>query len=521
MPERKTAVLLALVALFTLVLLRTAWLTEDAYITFRVVDNFAGGYGLTWNPAERVQAYTHPLWMLVLLVPYLVTHEIFYTCVSLSIVVSVLTVVVLVFRVAVSATAGALAIVILSFSRAFVDFSTSGLENPLTHLILVLFFWIYLGRDGSVRTLALLSLLAALGTLNRMDTLLFFVPALVHVFAGLKGPRRLYAVALGFLPFVLWECFSLFYYGFFFPNTAYAKLSTGIPRSELFVQGFHYLTDSLLTDPLTLLTINAAIAAAFLTKQRRLVVVAAGILLYLLYVYWIGGDFMSGRFLSAPLCGAVVLLSRYTLEPVKVAVPAFALAVIVGFSSSHPTVLSGSDYGDWPREDKIDRGIADERAVYYGHAGLLGGKQDDRLRTYRLSQLGSGWAVNERRGRASGRVGAYVVVENAIGYAGFYAGPHVHILNPLALPDPLLARLPVAETPWRIGHFVREIPEGYVETLQQQRNLIADDRLAAYYDKLALVTRGPLFDRRRLVEIWKLNTGKYDDLVDFDRMAGR
>ncbi|MDX1390446.1 MAG: hypothetical protein R3344_14750, partial [Acidobacteriota bacterium] len=121
----------------------------------------------------------------------------------------------------------------------------------------------------------------------------------------------------------------------------------------------------------------------------------------------------------------------------------------------------------------------------------------------------------------SGRVGAYVVVENAIGYAGFYAGPHVHILNPLALPDPLLARLPVAETPWRIGHFVREIPEGYVETLQQQRNLIADDRLAAYYDKLALVTRGPLFDRRRLVEIWKLNTGKYDDLVDFDRMAGR
>jgi hypothetical protein len=34
--------------------------------------------------------------------------------------------------------------------------------------------------------------------------------------------------------------------------------------------------------------------------------------------------------------------------------------------------------------------------------------------------------------------------------------------------------------------------------------------LAAYYDKLTLVIRGSLFDRNRLVEIWKLNTGQYD-----------
>ena len=36
----------------------TAWLTEDAFITFRTVDNFINGYGLTWNTGERVQAYT-------------------------------------------------------------------------------------------------------------------------------------------------------------------------------------------------------------------------------------------------------------------------------------------------------------------------------------------------------------------------------------------------------------------------------------------------------------------------------
>lgn len=42
-----------------------AHINEDAFITFRVVDNFIHGYGLRWNIDERVQVYTHPLWMLL------------------------------------------------------------------------------------------------------------------------------------------------------------------------------------------------------------------------------------------------------------------------------------------------------------------------------------------------------------------------------------------------------------------------------------------------------------------------
>jgi len=33
-------------ASFACVLLRTAWLSDDAFITFRVIDNFVNGYGL-------------------------------------------------------------------------------------------------------------------------------------------------------------------------------------------------------------------------------------------------------------------------------------------------------------------------------------------------------------------------------------------------------------------------------------------------------------------------------------------
>ena len=45
-------------AIFLVVLVRSAWVSEDAYITLRTVDNFVNGYGLRWNVSERVQTYT-------------------------------------------------------------------------------------------------------------------------------------------------------------------------------------------------------------------------------------------------------------------------------------------------------------------------------------------------------------------------------------------------------------------------------------------------------------------------------
>jgi len=34
------------------VLVRTAWVSDDAYMTFRTVDNFVQGHGLRWNVAD-------------------------------------------------------------------------------------------------------------------------------------------------------------------------------------------------------------------------------------------------------------------------------------------------------------------------------------------------------------------------------------------------------------------------------------------------------------------------------------
>src|SRR5205085_11882162 len=68
--HRSRLVLAFLVAAFTYAFLANAWLGDDAYITFRVIWNLLHGYGATFNPGERVQAYTHPLWLLVMSAAY-------------------------------------------------------------------------------------------------------------------------------------------------------------------------------------------------------------------------------------------------------------------------------------------------------------------------------------------------------------------------------------------------------------------------------------------------------------------
>ena len=97
-----------------------------------------------------------------------------------------------------------------------------------------------------------------------MDTVLLFAPVLMFVLFRIRRVRGLFVIAAGFLPFVAWEAFSLFYYGFLFPNTAYAKLlDTGVGVSDRATHGLYYLLNSARIDPLTLLTSILPLAGAF------------------------------------------------------------------------------------------------------------------------------------------------------------------------------------------------------------------------------------------------------------------
>ena len=488
-------------SLFAVVVVQNAWVSDDAYITFRTVDNFLHGYGLRWNVAERVQSYTHPLWMLLLAGGAFVTRaDIATLSIALALLCSVGAIVIYGLGIARATPAALLGITILSVSYAFTDYSTAGLENPLTHLLLALFFLVALRFPATPRTSLTLALLAALATLNRMDTLLLFLPTLAYGFWQQRRPQTLLLMLAGFLPFVLWELFSLLYYGFPFPNTAYAKLNTGLPSDELAHQGLYYLVDSLSRDPVTLFSMAAALVTIAAVRSRPHMPIALGMVLYLLYVVKIGGDFMSGRFLAAPLFCAVVVLASYPFEEQDAGwmLPFFTVFVL---QFSIPPYLPHI-------HDDSYKGVVNEQDYYYKATGLL--------RTNRqTTRPNHEWVMFAMRDRAIGKA---LVEQDFVGLYGYYAGPGIYIVDRLALNDALLARLPAQWHPvWRIGHFKRSIPSGYLDTLRGGDNRIRDEELAAYYDKLTLLTRGDLFAPGRLREIWRFNTGAYAHLITPDR----
>ena len=73
---------------------------------------------------------------------------------------------------------------------------------------------------------------------------------------------------------------------------------------------------------------------------------------------------------------------------------------------------------------------------------------------------------------------------DAAGFIGYAAGPGVTFLDRYGLGDPLIARLP-AEAPWRIGHFVREVPEGY------RRNAAVAPRSHSRFGRCRVLRQAP------------------------------
>jgi len=515
-----------LLAVFAAVLVRTAWMSDDAYITLRTVDNFVHGYGLTWNVAERVQAYTHPLWMLVLSAFYFITRDAYFTTLLVSAAISLAVVGLIVTRVRGSGQGCLLAMTGLILSKAFTDYSTSGLENPLTHLLLVLFFIVLMQDGGGLRRIFVLSLLTALLALNRPDIVLFVAPAYLLALwqsrAALRQQpaRALGLILLGFLPLLAWEAFSLLYYGFLAPNTYYAKLSHGIDPLALVRQGLTYLVRSTAIDPLSSLLIVLGLGVAAWSRQPRVLAWAAGIILYLGYVVSIGGDFMSGRFLAAPVLGAMLVVASADKCPAWPKCPALSkcraltlgaaiLIVIVGLAGPYSPIpgtrLMGCDAAAIGPS-----GVSDERSCFYEGTGLLN-QGEPPYPNQGLVALGLEARQNPFPVHIFGVAGIF----------GYYAGPQKHLVDLNALADPLLARLPLPEgKPWRIGHFERLIPAGYLETLASGENKICNEGLARYYDRLRTITRGPLFTPERLRTIWAMNTGQYDDFLAQYTMPG-
>jgi arabinofuranosyltransferase len=492
----------AVIAIFAWLVIRDAWLCDDAFITFRVVDNFHNDYGLRWNVVDRVQVFTHPLWCLLLVALGWMAGNLPLAAILFSILMSVAAFLLILPRPGRENWDLVLLALLIPASKAVVQFGTSGLEGPLAYLLLVLLILAGGGlKPDWHRNDRWVPLLGAAIVLTRPDLLLIVAPFCL-AWVARKGFRRAAAsIAVGAAVIAIWEIFSFVYFGSLFPNTALAKLYTGLPFFGGVLQGIHYIADFVLRDPAGVVGLaTCVLLLMFRRNDLQARAVCTGILFYVLFVVAIGGDFMSGRFFAVPVFLAVAEAIRTNGEntrPLADSFPGASAAAII------LVVIHFFGFNGFVTSNISRNGIADERRVYapaLSLAAVYDGGPIQRVSWVRAAQ-------------ELGKTGPSVMRAIAVGVVGYYGGPNVHVLDVNALGDPLLSRLP-ARSESRIGHFERRIPLGYEDSLQSGNLVLEDLDLKEYCQVVWSVTRGPVWSTTRLGQSNRLITGGYDLLLD-------
>ena len=210
---------------------------------------------------------------------------------------------------------------------------------------------------------------------------------------------------------------------------------------------------------------------------------------------------MSGRFLTAPLLMATLLVVQRgatRLWPRRLAV---AGALLGGLLAEQPNLTTTATYGG----HSLGRnGISAERKYYYPATGLVLNARGRQMPRHQ-------WAEQGRRAR---RERSPAPTMDAVGFFGFEAGPSVHVVDVLGLGDPLLSRLPSRLPPWRIGHFYRRVPDGYLDTVATGRPQFAEPPIASLYSMVSLVTRRDIWSWPRMQAIVALALNHHTALIE-------
>ncbi len=499
-PRKTGAVSLLLLALPAVFLAGMAWsrrwVAEDAFIDFRVVRQLLAGHGPVFNLAERVEAYTNPLWVAILAAWKALGGPLELGSVVLGLAFTMLGLLAgqcgalrlargLSEARAVSARALILPLGALVFAAVpgAWDFATSGMESGLAIGWLGVSFCSIAslaggGTDESTGALRssqwswlATALLIGLGPLIRPDLAIFsfaFFVALAtsHAFQTPRpaiASRVMLGLAAALAP-IAYEIFRMGYFAAMVPNTALAK-EAGL---AYWPQGLRYLADFAGTYglwlPLALLLVpGGALLRTARSSARRPVVVALlapvmAAVLHALYVVRVGGDFMHARLLLPSLFGALLPVA-VVLLPTRSSAAAIGMRLLAAGIGAWSLVCAAALR---PGYELIGpEGISNERSFFailcanrnpvtaaeheaWGPAHLTVQFPGRAPRLLVLDESDSTLGARQPFFWLARGVRAdleYVTATENIGITGFNAGLDVHLVDRGALGDPIASRL--------------------------------------------------------------------------------
>ncbi|MEJ5202356.1 MAG: hypothetical protein WHV66_08995 [Anaerolineales bacterium] len=301
-------------------------LFDDAMVSMRYGWNLSHGFGLVWNPGERVEGYTNLLMTLLMALSTLVFDKV--TAVLAIQLLGVL------FVVASALLAGEIAARLVDQESAAWKVSVRLLVVFTTLFYYPLAYWSLMGMETGLLTVLILTavfmafrfaetkqrsdlwklgLFCGLAYLTRPDSVLFSVALFALVFREIwkmKGERSEWLTALGafglLIAFVSGQTlFRWLYYGELLPNTYTLKVA-GAPLSVRLRGGFDYIKPYLKSVLLVALLATSDVLFNY-RRQKLVLFLLWGIAVF--YTVFVGGDAWPYWRLTAPTMPLALVLA--------------------------------------------------------------------------------------------------------------------------------------------------------------------------------------------------------------------
>ncbi len=341
-----TGFLIVLSVVFIFICIDHKFIQDDAYISFRYIQNFTEGNGLVFNIGERVEGYTNLLWVLLLSLFVSIKFDLENTSQILSVIFGVVVLFATYYvsslieikddskQIKKSKTENAdlsekwfnlIPPVLLVFTGSYIFWSISGMETTMFISFCLLGIFFYIKERKSTAVNYKFPLFIFLATLTRPEGMYFFGLIMIHKLffafreykaAGLKeffSKNNIISYLVYVIPVIFYFFIRYSYYGYLFPNTYYAK--TGFSQAYL-NSGLEYFM-KFFSSYLLYGVVLAAPLYLFKKKENFFEISLLYLLIvsFIIYVISVGGDVLKqNRFFLPVLPLIYILFAKFLTE---------------------------------------------------------------------------------------------------------------------------------------------------------------------------------------------------------------
>ena len=339
---RWVIVCVAFGALANYMFAQLSWTIDDAYITYRYAENVVAGHGPVYNPGEAVEGYTCFSWMSLLALAGMagVPVPVFAKFAGMISVFGSVSLLAFWDRVesSVSRSDALVAAVLLATCASFAQWGPSGMETGLFCLlaVAVVFVYLRLWSRPTAPTAVALGTLGCLLTMTRPNGIVLLAVILIH---ALRQRRDLPTKTLGIMVgafVILYGSYFLWrmdFYGFFLPNTFYAKVGSSNAQLN---RGVRYVIAAMPAFGLLVAPIVSSwgVRRESTPARNATPLLLALTLTHIVYVILVGGDnFPAHRFLVVIVPFLCLLSVRgVSLIAANPSRKALLLATLVGYN---------------------------------------------------------------------------------------------------------------------------------------------------------------------------------------------